>query len=65
MRNENIFKKEIVDIMRKVKSLTNLEIERYYQNECRLNGVYSRNSFPKDGICIKKLDEYKSVGTHC
>ena len=51
--------------MRKVKSLTNLEIERNYQNECRLNGVYSRNSFPKDGICIKKLDEYKSVGTHC
>ena len=45
--------------------MTNLEIERNYQNECRLNGVYSRNSFPKDGIYVKQLDEYKSVGTHC
>ena len=34
--------------------LSNFEIERYYQNECRLNGAYSRNSFPKGGICIKK-----------
>ena len=27
-------------------SLTNLEIERYYQNECRLNGVYSCDNLP-------------------
>ena len=32
--------------------LTNFEIQKYYQNEHRLNGVYSRNNLPektKDG----------------
>ena len=27
--------------------LTNLEIQKYYQNELRFNGVYSRNNLPK------------------
>ena len=27
--------------------LTNFELEKYYQNEPRFNGVYSRNSLPK------------------
>ena len=27
--------------------LTNFEIQRYYQNEPRFNGVYSRNNLPK------------------
>ena len=27
--------------------LTNFEIQRYYQKEPRLNGVYSRNNIPK------------------
>ena len=47
--------------------LTNLEIQRYYQNEPRFNGVYSRNNLPKtikDGTCVKNLDEYADVGTH-
>ena len=26
--------------------LTNFEIQKYYQNEPRLNGVYSRNNLP-------------------
>ena len=36
-------------------SLTNFEIKKYYQNEPRFNGVYSRDNLPnkiKDGgIC--------------
>ena len=27
--------------------LKNFEIQKYYQNEPRFNGVYSRNSLPK------------------
>ena len=27
--------------------LTNFEIQNYYQNETKFNGVYSRNSLPK------------------
>ena len=34
--------------------LTNFEIRRYYQNEPKFNGVYSRNNLPKikDGAYI-------------
>ena len=47
--------------------LTNVEIQKYYQNESRLNGVYSRNSLPikmKDGAYVINLDEYSDTGTH-
>ena len=27
--------------------LTNFEIETYYQNELKFNGIYSRNNLPK------------------
>ena len=27
--------------------LTNFEIQKYYQNEPKFNGVYSRNNLPK------------------
>ena len=27
--------------------LTNIEIEKYYQNESKFNGVFSRNKLPK------------------
>ena len=27
--------------------LTNFEIEKYYQNKPKFNGVYSRNNLPK------------------
>ena len=40
---------------------TNFEIKRYYQNEPRFNGVYSRNSLfkkIKDGVYVINLDEY-------
>ena len=41
--------------------LTNFEIQKYYQNELKFNGVYSRNnsSKVKDGACIINLDEYE------
>ena len=41
--------------------LTNLEIQKYYQNELRFNGVYSRNNLPekiKDRAYVINLDEY-------
>ena len=45
--------------------LTNFEIRRYYQNEPKISGVYSRNNFPKikDGTYVRNLDEFKSIGT--
>ena len=48
-------------------SLTNFEIQKYYKNESRFNGVFSRNNLPKkieDGAYITNLDEYSNVGTH-
>ena len=47
--------------------LTNFEIQKYYQNEPRFNGVFSRNNLPKtikDGAYEINLDEYADVGTH-
>ena len=41
--------------------LTNFEIQKYYQNQPKFNGVYSRNNLPKikDGTFVINLDEYK------
>ena len=46
--------------------LINFEIQRYYQNEPKFNGVYSRNNLPKikDEAYVINLDEYKSIRTH-
>ena len=51
--------------------LTNFEIQKYYQNEPRFNGVYSRhnllerNSFEiRDGAYVINLDEWSDIGTH-
>ena len=46
--------------------LTNFEIQKYYQNKSKFNGVYLRNSLSKikDELFIKNLDEYESIGTH-
>ena len=47
--------------------LTNIEIQRYHQNEPKFNGVFSRNNLPlkiKDGAYVINLDEYADVGTH-
>ena len=46
--------------------LTNFEVQKYYQNEPRFNGVFSRDNLPKikDGAYIINLDEYSDIGTH-
>ena len=47
-------------------SLTNFERQKYYENEPRFNGVYSRNNLPtkiKYGAHVINLDEYADVGT--
>ena len=46
--------------------LTN-EIQKYYENEPRFCGVYSRNNLPKkikDGANVINHDEYADVGAH-
>ena len=57
--------------------LTNFEIQEYYQNEPRFNGVFNRDNLPNNNICSKglgsavkngayviNLDEYHDIGTH-
>ena len=46
--------------------LTNFEIQKYYKNEPRFNGVYSRDNLPKikDGTYVINLDEYSDIRTH-
>ena len=47
--------------------LTNFEIQKYYKNEPRFNGVFSRNNLLKkikDETYVINLDEYANVGTH-
>ena len=54
--------------------LTNFEIQEYYQNEPRFNGVFSRDNPPnnnsnnnnnniKNGAYVINLDEYRHIGT--
>ena len=48
-------------------SLTNFEIQKYYQNDPKLNGVYSRDNLYdkiKDGAYIINLNQYSDIGTH-
>ena len=46
--------------------LTNFEIQKYYENEPRFNGVFSQNNLQKikDGDYIINLDEYSDIGTY-
>ena len=49
--------------------LTNFEIQKFYQNESRFNGVYSSDNLPrkmkiKDRAYVINLDEYADAGTH-
>ena len=45
---------------------TIFEIQKYYQNEHKFNGVYSRNNAPKikHGAYVIKLDENELIVTH-
>ena len=42
------------------------EIQKYYQNESKPNGVYSKNDLLriKHGAHVINLNEFKSIGTH-
>ena len=52
--------------------LINFEIEAYYQNEPRFNGIFSRDNLPehsstktiKNGAYVTNLDEYSDIETH-
>ena len=47
--------------------MKNFEIQEYYQNETRFNGVFSRDNLPnniKNGAYVINLDEYHGIGTH-
>ena len=46
--------------------LTNFEIQKYYRNEPRFNGVISWDNLPKikDGAYIINLNKYSDIGTH-
>ena len=56
--------------------LTNFEIQEYYQNEPKFNGVFSTDNLPnairpkglgsavKNGAYVINLDEYHDIGTH-
>ena len=59
-------KKQQNGILMPIHPLTNFEIQKYYQNEPRFNGVYSRDNLPKikDGVYVINLDKYSDTGTH-
>ena len=47
--------------------LTNFEIQEYYQNKPRFNGVSSRDNLGstiKSGAYVINLDEYHDIGTN-
>ena len=56
---------EWVKIFNATSSLTNFEIQKYYQDELKINGVYSRNNLPKikEGTYdVITFDTFKSIG---
>ena len=47
--------------------LTYFEIQKYYKNETKFNGVYSRDNLNKkikDGAYVINLNKYSDIGTH-
>ena len=47
--------------------LTNFEIQKYYENELRFNGVFPKNNLfkkIKDRAYIINFDEYADLDTH-
>ena len=46
---------------------TSFEIQKYYENESKFDGVFSRDNLPKtikNGAYVINLDKYVDVGTH-
>ena len=48
-------------------SLTTFELQKFYQDEPKFNGVYSRNSLPKikDGTYVINHAEFSERETSC
>ena len=47
--------------------MANFETQKYYENEPRFNGVYSRDNLPKeikDGAYVINLAEHADTGAH-
>ena len=47
--------------------LTNFEIQKYYKNEPRFNGIFSRNNLSKkikDRAYVINLDDFADEGAH-
>ena len=47
--------------------LTNFEIQKYYKNESKFNGVYSSDNLSdkiKGAAYVINLHEYSDIGTH-
>ena len=60
-------KKKNLNSLLRFHPLTNIEINEYYKNKPRFNGVYSRNNLPKTikkGAYVINLDEYENTGMH-
>ena len=61
---------EIIIIVKRIlippHPLTNFEIQKYYKNEPRFNGVFSQDNLPKinDGAYLINLDEHSDIGIH-
>ena len=49
-------------------SVTSFEVQKYYHNKPKFNGVYLRNLTNllkiKDGTQVINLEEFKSIGPH-
>ena len=58
--------KEQLDLTRIFNVTSTFQIQKYFQNEPKFNGVYSKNNLPKikDKAYVINLDDYKSIGTH-
>ena len=59
--------KAIKWIFNSASSLTHFEIQKYYENKPRFNGIHSRDNLPyktKDGAYKINLNEYYDIGTH-
>ena len=44
-----------------------LQIQKFYQNQPRFNGIYSKDIFPKkvkNEVYVTNFNEYADVGTH-
>ena len=46
--------------------MTNFEIQKYYPNELKFNGIYSKDNLSElnDGAYAINLDEYSDIETH-